>query len=186
MRWAALFADLEAQLEAEERLELAGEVADRTRRELARLRLADRLRAGAGADVTVGFGPAGTLTGRLRQSGIDWLALDVGSTDGPGALAVLDAVAWVAGLPSHAVEPESWTVVDRRLGFTSVVRGLARDRHRVTAMLRDGGSFDGVVARAGADFFELSELPVAGAHGRGQGGPGRCLSVNALAYLRVG
>src|SRR4051812_3958628 len=55
VRWAALFADLEAQLAAAAEADLAGEVADRQRLEVARLQLVDRLRAAAGSELTVGL-----------------------------------------------------------------------------------------------------------------------------------
>ena len=62
VRWDQLFADLEAQLEAEEARDLRLEVADRIRRERAQVGLAGEA---AGAPVRAGLGePAGRSGGR--------------------------------------------------------------------------------------------------------------------------
>src|SRR4051812_49985990 len=72
VRWDRLFADLDAQLAAADAAELAGEVGDRTRREVARLHLADRARLAIGAELSVGLGTAGTASGRLEREGAEW------------------------------------------------------------------------------------------------------------------
>ncbi len=51
MRWDQLFADLEAQWEAEARRDLDSEVADRTRRERATIGVYERLAVSVGAEV---------------------------------------------------------------------------------------------------------------------------------------
>jgi len=48
MRWDALFADMEAQLAASERLDLDAEIAERARVDAAAVELADRLRGSWG------------------------------------------------------------------------------------------------------------------------------------------
>ena len=63
MRWERLFDDLEAQAAEAEHASLGPEVADRTRRELARVRLADRFRAAVGRRVTLVVAGVGQVTG---------------------------------------------------------------------------------------------------------------------------
>jgi hypothetical protein len=155
MRWEALFADLEGQLSAADAADLDGEVRDRARREVARLRLADRGRSAVGTDLTVGLGAAGVAVGGLRRAGPDWWLLA-----GPGTaeqVVSLDAVTWVAGLPAGATDPESVSAVAARLGLGHVLRGVARDRASVTVVLRDGVSLTGTIDRVGADFLDLAE-----------------------------
>lgn len=158
VRWEALFRDLEAQLEATEQAELADEVADRSRLEAARLRLADRLRAADGAELTLAVGAAGAVTGRIRRVGADWLLL----VDGAGreALVPLEAVIGVTGLPHAAVDPERTGAVDRRLGLGYALRAIARDRTPVRVLLRDGGVLTGTVDRVGADYAEIAVHPL--------------------------
>jgi hypothetical protein len=182
MRWEALFGDLEGQLAAADAMELAGEVSDRVRREVARIGLADRARAGVGARITVGLGAAGTVSARVARVGPDWLLLE-----GPGGeqLVPLDAVQWVLGLPAAASEPDSLSPVQARLGLGYVLRGIARDRSALTLMLRDGTATTGTVDRVGADFLDLAEHP-AGEPRRADAVRGvRTIAFTAVAWVRT-
>lgn len=176
MQWERLISELEADLDAEERRELAGEVADRTRRELARLRLVDRLRAAVGEAVTVGVRGTEPVNGRLIRVGPDWLLLDP-VTQAAELLVPTGAITWLGGLPGQAVDPVAVPVVDQRLGLGSVLRAVARDRRVVQVRLRDGGEIGGVVARVGADYIDVADGPRAG----GQ----RCVPFTAIAAVRM-
>lgn len=178
MHWEQLIDELEAAVDAEDRRELAAEVADRTRRELARVHLLDRLRAGVGSDVTVGLDGAGPLRGRLSRVGPDWFLLEGDPT--AELLVVAAAMRWIAGLPARAVDPAAVSVVDQRLGLGSVLRAAARDRRFVQAWLRGGGEIRGLVGRVGGDFVEL------GADQReSDATTERCLPFAAIAVVRL-
>ena len=73
MRWQRLFDDLEAQVEQADQAVLDAEVADRTRREMARVRLADRLRASVGASIVIRLTGMGSLTAVVEAAGPDWV-----------------------------------------------------------------------------------------------------------------
>ncbi len=72
MRWERLFADLEAQAAAADAAELAGEVVERTRIEVAALRLVDRLRAAVGHPVRLSCVGGEQVAGVLHRAGADW------------------------------------------------------------------------------------------------------------------
>lgn len=153
MRWESLFADLEAELAAAQAAELAGEVAERTRGELASVRLADRLRAALGAEVElVLLGSTDRLRGRLEATGPDWSLL----VDASGVEHLLphSGVAAVSGLGVIA-QPSS-SPVEARLDFVSGLRGIARRRAAVRIRLVDGGEWVGTVDRVGADALDLA------------------------------
>lgn len=153
VRWETLFADLEAQLVAQEEAELATEVAERSRGEWSRLALADRLRARTGAPLQLHLADGGRLAGRCADVGQEWLVV---RTQHGQALVPLHAVAAVGGL-SRAVAPAAGQVL-RRLGLAHALRALARDRVgvRVTVL---GGSLAGTIDRVGADHLDLAEHP---------------------------
>ncbi len=153
MRWEALFADLAAQAEAEERAELDAEVRDRTRREGGLVRTVDRLRGSVGGSVTVTVHGAGPVGGRLLDAGRDWLLLEEAA--GRDVLVPLAAVLAVDGLGRRA-EPAAGAVTER-LDLRWALRGLARDRARLQVVLRDGGLSSGTLDRVGADHVELAE-----------------------------
>jgi len=157
VRWEELFDDLEAQVEQADAAELASEVADRTRRELARIRLIDRLRASIGADLVCGTSGAGSVAGRLLDVGPDWLLL--GERPHRDSLLPVAAVLSVSGLGARAAEPGSEGKVAARLGLAHALRALARDRSVVTCVLVDGSALSGTLDRVGADFFDLAEHP---------------------------
>jgi hypothetical protein len=158
VRWQALFADLEAQFDATQAAELAAEVADRTRREAARLRLCDRLAGAVGGAVTVDVWGAGVIRGRLVTAGVDWLLLE--ELTGAEVLVPEEAVTTVRGLTAWSQSPGSQGVVAGRLDLRYALRGVARNRAGVSVVLRDGAVVTGTIDRVGFDFFELAEHPM--------------------------
>lgn len=155
MRWESLFADLEAQLEEEASAELAAEVADRTRREVARLRVVDRLRGAVGQTITAYAQGAPQLYGRLEAVGADWFLL--ADERGREVLVPIAPIVGISGLTPWSTEPGSEGKVASRLDLGHALRGLARDRVAVEAFLVDGTRVTGTVDRVGSDFLELAE-----------------------------
>lgn len=154
MRWTQLFADLESQADALAAAELDGEVAERTRIETGRLTFADRLRAAEGQLVELRCAGAGAVGGRLDRVGPDWLL--VAEPAGPEVLVPLRSVLSVVGLGRRSTLAGPATVP---LGLRSLLRGVARDRASVRAVLLDGVPVDGTVDRVGADYLEVAEHP---------------------------
>lgn len=182
MRWQGLFADLEGQLEAADAAALAGEVADRSRREAALVRLADRLAPAVGQDLGLHLAPKARVQGRLLDTGQDWLLLQEGG--GAELLVPLAAVMGVVGAGSQAQHPASPGPVARRLDLRWALRGLARSRTGVVIGLIDGSRLTGTLDRVGADHVDVAE------HGSGEWRrPGavhqvRLVPIAALAVVR--
>lgn len=149
MRWDALFADMELQLDAAEARERAAQVADLTRAERASVRLADRLRAGTGGPVRLAL---------RNDVGVDGVVTDVGTTwvlvrdDRVEHLVPLPAVVSVAGLGSAVVPPPG--AVLRGLGLGHVLRALSRDR-QVVRVLGGARTMLGRIDAVGADHLDL-------------------------------
>lgn len=156
MRWENLFADLDAQLEELESAEQSAEVADRTRREIARFRLVDRLRPAFGHPVTVHALGGGKVSGRVAGVGTDWLLVteDHQRTE---ALVPLEAITGITGLGALSAAPGSEGKVAAKLTLAYALRGIARDRSSVAVAVRDGAVVTGTIDRVGADFFEMAE-----------------------------
>lgn len=145
-----------AEMEA---AELASEVADRTRREVAVFRLSDRLRPAFGHLVGVST-LGGVVSGRIRGVGTDWLL--VGEEYGQEALIPLEAITGVTGLGALTAAPGSEGKVAAKLTLGYALRGIARDRASVAITFRDASVVTGTIDRVGADFFEMAE------HGAGE------------------
>lgn len=162
MRWDDLFADLEGQLAQAGSAELAAEVADRSRHEAARIGLLDRVRGSYGARLTVRVRAVGAVEGELCEVGSAWLLLR--EPGGREALVPLSAVLAVGGVRATSAPAGSGGQVTARLGLTSVLRAVSRDRSRVTVYLDDASLVTGTLDRVGADFVEVAD---------GEGGPSR-------------
>lgn len=157
MRWDDLFADLEAQADALERAERAGEVAERTRIELGSIGLLDRLRPAQGSAVRIQLAGGIAVAGSVDRVGVDWLLVSEG--DAREVLVALSAVRTVAGLGREAAVPDSGGTVLARLTLRSALRGLARDRSGVAIHLVDGTALAATIDRVGADFVEAARHP---------------------------
>lgn len=182
MRWEQLFADLEAQLETAEAAELAAEVADRSRREVGRVRLTDRMRAAAGQRLVVDVHGGGPVTGRLDAVGPDWLLLGEGS--GRAVLLPAAAVLSVTGLTAYAAEPGSEGRVAGGLDLRYALRALARSRVGVRVTLADGSALAGTFDRVGADYVELAEHPAGEPRRAGGVRAVRAIPLTALGVVR--
>lgn len=154
MRWESLFADVEAQVAAAERAEMDAEVAERTRAEWSRIRLADRLRAAVGHDVHLLLGGGHRVAGTCTDAGREWVALREAATQ---VLVPLHAVVAVTGLPG-AVAPPAGAVL-RRLGLAHALRAVVRDR-RPVRVLAGASVLTGTVDRVAADHLDLAEHPL--------------------------
>jgi hypothetical protein len=161
MRWDALFADLEAAAAGEWLRERDSEIAERTRAELARLRLVDRLRAyvdrrpsGGGRELAVRVWVAGVLRGEVTRVAQDWFVLVTRTHEW---VVAVDAVVGISGLPPAARPPDSRVAVSGSLSWAAAWRVLARDRTPVQVVRRDGSTVAGTPGRVGQDFVELSD-----------------------------
>ena len=154
MRWESLFADVEAQLVAAERAELDAEVAERTRAEWSRVRLADRFRSAAGQEVHLLLAGGHRVSGTCTDAAPEWATLRDGPTQ---VLVPLHAVVAVTGL-SAAVAPPPGAVL-RRLGLPHALRAVMRDR-RAVRVLTGGSLLTGTVDRVAGDHLDLAEHPL--------------------------
>lgn len=181
MRWQQLFEDLEAQFDAAQAAELAGEVAERSRREAALLCLADRLRPAVGAPVGVSLPGAGLLRGRLLDAGADWLLLE--EPGGRQVLVPLEAVLGVTGVGARSAVPDD-SPVTKRLDLRWALRGLARSRTGVGLGLVDGSVVTGTLDRVGVDHLDLAEHAPGEARRAGAVRQVRLVPLPAIALVR--
>ncbi len=156
-RWEALFGELEAELAGAGAADLRAEVADRTRREYAALRLVDRLRPVVGHGVRLRLVTGGGVSGQLVEVGADWLLVVERAV---AALVPLRQVAAIGGLGSRSAAPGSEGRVGAALDLRHALRRLARDRAAVVVSVVDGSTLSGTLDRIGADFVEIAEHPV--------------------------
>mgnify|MGYP000861797111 CR=1 FL=1 len=153
-RFERLFADLEVTLDAQERAVRDAEVADRTRRERARIELAGRLCAHRGLTIDLRLVGGARAHGRLVDVGADWLA--VAPTEQRGSIIPLAAITSIAGLGPRS---EAATTA-RRFGLGYALREVSRDRRRAQVIDVVGNAFEGTIDIVGADFLDLAEHPV--------------------------
>jgi hypothetical protein len=180
MRWQRLFDDLEMQLDAAHRQDFEAEVADRTRRELALVHMADRLAGAAGRAVQLTVTGVGVVVGTIARTGDGWLLLADGS--GRDVVVRLDAVIGATGLPAAAAtEPGR---LESKLGLGHLLRGIARDRTAVVIGLVDGSSVEGTIDRVGADFVDLAVHPLDEPRRQPQVVAERTLAFRGVAIVR--
>ena len=155
MRWDALFRDLEAQLADSERLNLDAEISERMRADAAGVELSDRLRGSLGLRIGVQVSSGSMFGGTLSHAGAQALVLHDPRHQ---VLIPYAAAVQYVGLSRLAVgEPSR---VRQRLGLSSALRGLARDRTRLSVLAVRGTGVEttvhGVIDRVGRDHLDLA------------------------------
>ncbi|MFL6100391.1 MAG: hypothetical protein ACJ71T_10600 [Actinomycetales bacterium] len=156
VRWDELFADLEGQLAGEQAAADRSELAERSRMELARLGLLDRLAAHRDRPVALAVRDVGTLRGGLVDVALEWLLVEEGADR--VLLVPTRACLWLTGLGRRS-EPQSHHSAARRLGLASPLRSLARQRVPVTMQLDAHTGLTGTIDRVYADHCDLAEHP---------------------------
>jgi hypothetical protein len=185
VRWDSLFADLEAQADQLERAERAGEVEERTRAELVRQTLHARLRVALGSGLRVVVAGGLAVSGELRRVGSDWVLLDAGAAADTEWLVPTVAIQTISGLGRQAAA-EADGVVESRLDFRHVLRGVARDRAQVRAHLQEGSSLTATLDRIGADFVDAAVHPAGEPRRRESVLDVQVIAIAAIAAMRRG
>ena len=153
MRWEALFADMEGQLEAANAADVLAGVPDLTRAERATVTLPGRLRAARTGTLVIRLRGGELVSGSVVDVAEQWVLLGDGARR---ALVPLAAVTAVRGLET-ASHPGTG-VVGRRLGLGHALRALARDRVAVRVVTR-GWETSGRLDRVGADHVDVAVVP---------------------------
>jgi hypothetical protein len=184
MRWDGLFADLEAQAAAISAAERDAEIEDRTRSEVGRLALVDRLGGAVGSQLRLSCLGDLVLTGDLARLHPEWLL--IAEDGGREAMVALPAVLAVGNLRPLSAAPGTMSVVNSRFSLALALRGIARDRSAVRLHLVDGSVLDGTLDRVGADFLELAEHPAGEARRRAAVRQQWIVATRAVVALRRG
>ncbi len=182
MRWDRLFEDLETQIAAAADDELAVQVADRTRRELAATSFDGRLRGASSRIVELHVTGMGVVTGEVRRVGSGWLMLDV--VGAPPAVIATRFVVAARDLPLAPREMPGEGVAAGDNGLGPVLRVLARDRTVTAVVLANGLVVTGTVDRVGTDYLDLAEHPLDEPRRAASVRGIRTLSLSAVAALR--
>lgn len=150
MRWPALFADLELQLDAADGRGRDQDVADLTRAERASVHLGDRLRGSFSRDLRLLLVDGSRVAGSVRDVGPVWVLL---VDDTREHLVPLGAVASVVGLAELSAPSEGAAL--RRLGLGHALRAVARDRRLVDVVTR-AGTVTGRLDAVGGDHVDVA------------------------------
>jgi hypothetical protein len=149
VRWDDLFADLQAQWEAELRADDDVEIRELAEAEAAGTSFGDRLRARRGAPLTVRLADGSDRTGVVADVAQEWVLIAERERRHLVPVAAI-AVAWPLG--GAAPAPGA---VERGLGLGHVLRALAAEGHDVVVRTR-GGDHAGLLVRVGADHLDIA------------------------------
>jgi len=149
VRWDALFADLQAQWEAEVRAEGDAEIRELAEAEAAGTAFADRLRARRGTAITVRLPDGSDRAGVVTDAAPEWVVLAEGERRHLVPISAI-AIAW----PLAGAAPAAGRV-ERGLGLGHVLRALANEGQEVVVRTH-GGDHAGLLVRVGADHLDVA------------------------------
>jgi hypothetical protein len=182
-RWAALFADLEGQLAAEDAAVFAAEAAERTRWEAGQVTLTEQLGWLLGGELDARIEGAGRLGAELVGVGPDWLLLrDPAQRE---LLASTRALLSVRLTTAPVGASAAGAPAAGRLDLRRALRQLARDRARVSVVLRDGSVIAGTIDRVGTDYVGLAAHPPDQPRRAGSVRHSALVALSAVALVRA-
>ncbi|MFJ2144172.1 MULTISPECIES: hypothetical protein [unclassified Arthrobacter] len=156
MRWDSLFDDLEAQLAEQSRAQLREEIAENIRVERATAELLPTLMRFYGHELSLRLAGGSELRAKLGPCATDYICLET------------EQAQWVirsGAIESFALPPRRAPAVERRapgrsVKFSSVLRGLLRDRARCHVFGRAGSSMaEGTLTQVAKDFLIILVHP---------------------------
>ena len=150
-RFDALFAGLEAQLDATSAADDDVAVEEIERAARSEVTLLDRLRGAARQPVVVEIADHGPVAGEVAEVGRDVVVLR--ADDGDWAIPPW-GIAAVIGADDRSAPADG---IAERLGFTALARRWSMERSVVRVFRRGGAPLDGTIDRVGADHFDLAE-----------------------------
>lgn len=180
MRWEALFADLETQLEAAQTAEFNAALAEASRLEASRVEFAERLRAHRHRELGLHVWGGQRLDVRIEAVGSDWLS---GALPQHSVLVPLRSILAVEGMARAAARSEP-SAARRRLGIMAPLRSLARDRAQVSVIGVHGLLAAGLIATAGRDFVDIAPVSAEGMSRADAGRAARTIPLHAVAWFR--
>lgn len=148
MRWDEVFADLQAQFDAQHEAGIDARIADLAEAEIASTSLADRWCARRGDQLQVRLVDGTDRGGEVVDAAGSWLVL---ADRGRRVLVPAHAIVWVRGLGSSAPGPGA---IARALTIGHVLRALAREQLAVTVHTA-AGHHRGRLGRVAADHLDL-------------------------------
>ena len=154
MRWEQLFADLQAQSDALDVAQRAGEVEELARAQFAGIRLIDRIRPSVGTVLTLRCVGGARIVGSVTRVGPDWVLLDEGQQH--ESIVSVAQITALTGLSRLSTAPSTVSAIDLRLTMVSAIRAIARDRSPVRVHLVDATTVEGTIDRVGANFVEVA------------------------------
>lgn len=198
MRWDNLFDDLAGQLEHELGAEESDLRSEEERLRIGRLTLRDRLvavhdTAGRGHDyrVRAQLVDGRQLTMLPRSIGRDWVMGDI-EDESPVASQCVVPLAAIGSLilgdehvePSLHSIPSTTPRLSDRLGFTFVLRDLARRRRAIELHL-SFGVFHGTIDRVGRDHIDLAEHEAGSPRRQSEVAYQRTVPLDRLVWVRL-
>lgn len=149
MRWDDLFSDLQAQWDAQLRVDGDAEIRELAEAETAATTFGDRIRARRGGTLSVRLADGSDRVGEVVDVAQQWVLLGDGDRRHLVPTAAI-SLAWPLG---HAAPAPG--AVERALGLGHVLRALAGEGAGV--MVRTaGGDQAGRIVRVGADHLDLA------------------------------
>lgn len=149
VRWDALFADLQAQWQAEISADSDAEVHELAEAEAAGTSFADRLRARRGSMITLRLADGSDRAGVVTDAAPEWVVLAEGERRHLVPVSAI-AIAWPLAGAAPAADR-----VERGLGLGHVLRALGNQGQEVVVRTH-GGDHAGVLVRVGRDHLDVA------------------------------